>query len=276
VADATPATAPSAPVAAFFDLDKTVLAASSTFALGRGLRRRGLLPPRTAARSAYAHASYMVRGADHLQMERMRELLSDLVTGWDTEVVREVVDEAMDDVLLPLVYPEAAELLRWHEEFGRDVVIVSSGAQEVVGPIGERLGATLVVGSSMEVVDGRYTGRIDSYTYGPAKADVVRRLAAERGYDLDGCYAYSDSMTDLPMLEAVGRPHAVNPDRRLAAHAEAAGWPVLELTAPPAAARSLAAVPVPSPAAVGAVGAVGVATATAGLGWYLARRRRRS
>jgi HAD superfamily hydrolase (TIGR01490 family) len=262
-------------VAAFFDLDKTVLAASSTFALGRGLRRRGLLPAQTAARSAYAHASYMVRGADHVQMERMRELLSDLVNGWDTTVVDEVVQEALEDVLVPLVYPEAEELIRWHKEFGRDVVIVSSGAQEVVGPIGDRLGADVTVGSRMEVVDGRYTGRIDFYTYGPAKAEVVRRLATERGYDLSACYAYSDSMTDLPMLEAVGRPHAVNPDRFLAAHAEQEGWPVLELVAPAAAARRLDAVPTPSASAVGAVGAVGVVTATAGLGWYLARRRRR-
>lgn len=261
--------------AAFFDLDKTVLAASSTFALGRGLRRRGLVPPRTAARSAYAHATYMLRGADHLQMERMRELLSELVTGWDTAVVRDVVEEALEDVIVPLVYPEAAELLRWHAEFGRDVVVVSSGAQEVVGPVGDRLGATLTVGSTMEVVDDRYTGRIERYVYGPEKAAVLGRLAEERGYDLAASYAYSDSMTDLPMLQAVGRPHAVNPDRQLAAHAEAAGWPVLELVPPPAASRGLA-VPTPSPVAVGTVGAVGVATATAGLGWYLARRRRRA
>ena len=95
-------------IAAFFDLDKTVLAASSTFAIGRGFRRRGMLPPSTAARSVYAHASYMLRGADHVQMERMRDLLSDLVTGWETEVVAAVVAEALEDVLVPLVYAEAA------------------------------------------------------------------------------------------------------------------------------------------------------------------------
>ncbi|MFC5382362.1 HAD-IB family hydrolase [Aquipuribacter nitratireducens] len=271
--DASPDTAR---VAAFFDLDKTLLAASSTFALSRGLRRRGLLPPHTAARSAVAHASYMVRGADHVQMERMRDLLTELVAGWDRAVVEEVVAEALDDVVLPLVYPEAAELVRWHQEYGRDVVVVSSGAQEVVGPIGDAIGATLTVGSTLEVVDGRYTGRIEHYTYGPAKAEVLRRLAAERGYDLAACYAYSDSATDLPMLEAVGRPHAVNPGRRLTEHAETAGWPVLTLTPPAAAVRRLDALAAPSPAAVGTVGAVGVGVAaTAGLGWYLARRRRR-
>ncbi len=263
------------PVAAFFDLDKTVLASSSTFALGRGLRRRGMLPPSTAARSVYSHASYMVRGADHVQMERMRELLSDLVTGWDTEVVAEVVAEALDDVLVPLVYPEAAELIRWHQQFDREVVIVSSAAEEVVRPIGARLGVDHVVGSTLQIVGGRYTGVIEFYAYGANKAAALHRLAEERGYDLAACYAYSDSVTDLPMLSAVGRPHAVNPDRQLAAHAELNGWPVLHLTPPPAAARGLATVSPPSAGTVGAVGAVGVVTASAGLGWYLSRRRRR-
>jgi len=260
-------------VAAFFDLDKTILAASSTFALGRGLRRRGMLPPRTAARSVYAHASYMVRGADHVQMERMRELLSDLVTGWDLEVVGEVVAEALEEVLVPLVYPEAAELIRWHQQFGRPVVIVSSAAEEVVRPIGERLGVDHVVGTAMEVVDGRYTGVIERYVYGASKADAMRSLAEAHGFDLDASYAYSDSATDLPMLSAVGRPHAVNPDRQLIAHAEIHGWPILHFAAPPAAPRNLSAV-APSATTVGAVGAVGAVSAV-GVGWYLARRRRR-
>lgn len=260
-------------VAAFFDLDKTVLAASSTFAIGRGFRRRGMLPPGTVARSVYAHASYMVRGADHVQMERMRELLSDLVTGWETEVVDAVVHEALEEVLVPLVYPEAAELIRWHQEFGRDVVIVSSGAEEIVGPIGRRLGADHVVGSTMQVVDGRYTGAIDFYAYGARKAEVVRSLAAQHGYDLQASYAYSDSATDLPMLAAVGRPHAVNPDRQLTAHAETHGWPVLSFAAPSGAPRSLVVTP-PSAARVGTVGAGVALTAGAGLGLYLARRRR--
>lgn len=258
-------------VAAFFDLDKTILASSSTFALGRGFRRRGMVPPSTAARTVYSHASYMVRGADHVQMERMRELLSELVTGWDIEVVAEVVAEALEDSLLPLVYPEAAELIRWHQEFGRDVVIVSSAAEELVRPVGARLGADHTVGTTMQVVDGRYTGVIEFYAYGAHKAEVVRALAEERGYDLDASYAYSDSATDLPMLSAVGRPHAVNPDRQLTAHAEMLGWPVLHFTAPPTAPRNLS-LSAPSPGTVGAVGAV---TATAGLGLYLARRRRR-
>lgn len=261
-------------VAAFFDLDKTVIAASSTLALGRTFRRHGLLAPQTAARTAYAHAHYLLRGAGHVEMERMREFMALLVAGWRVEVVAAVVAEALEEVLLPLVYDEAAELIRWHQEYGRDVVIISSSAEEVVRPVAERLGVTDVVATRMQVVDGAYTGSIDFYAYGSAKAERMTELARERGYDLSTCYGYSDSITDLPMLSLVGRPHAVNPDRSLLEHAETHGWPVLRMAAPARAWGALSDLPRPRPAALGTAGAVGAVTATAGVGLYLARRRR--
>lgn len=264
-----------APVAAFFDLDKTLLAASSTLALGRTFRRHGMLGASTAARTAYAHAAYLLRGAGPVEMERMREFMTLLVAGWRVEAVAAVVREALPEVLLPLVYEEAAELVRWHQEFGRDVVVVSSSAEDVVRPLVAELGVTDVVASRLQVVDGAYTGAIDFYAYGAAKAERMTELARERGYDLAACYAYSDSVTDLPMLSLVGRPHAVNPDRALLAHAEANGWPVLRMAPPAGTLGTLADLPRPSPAALGtAAGTVGAVTATAGMGWYLAQRRR--
>jgi phosphoserine phosphatase len=107
------------------------------------------------------------------------------------------------------------------------VIIVSTSGQEVVAPIGVLLGASTVIATRMEVTDGRYTGQVEFYAYGQAKADQVRALAAERGYSLPHCYAYSDSVTDLPMLEIVGHPRAVNPDRALRRIAQQRGWPVL-------------------------------------------------
>jgi hypothetical protein len=107
------------------------------------------------------------------------------------------------------------------------VVIVSTSGQEVVAPIGVLLGVSSVIATRMEVTDGRYTGQVEFYAYGEAKAEQVRVLAAERGYSLPHCYAYSDSVTDLPMLEVVGNPRAVNPDRALRRIAQRRGWPVL-------------------------------------------------
>ncbi len=262
-------------MAAFFDLDKTILAASSTLALGRTFRDRGLVGPQTAARTAYAHAVYLLRGADHIQMERMKAFLAELVSGWETAVVSAAVDAAIQDVLMPLVHTEAAELIRWHQDNGREVVIVSSSAAEIVGPVGHLLGVDHVIATRMQVVDGRYTGVIDFYAYGPTKADAIREIAERRGYRLPDCFAYSDSITDLPMLAAVGRPHAVNPDRRLHEHADTHGWPVLNFAPPPGGLPGLLRLTRPSPHALGTVGAVGALGLTAGIGAAVIRRRRR-
>jgi phosphoserine phosphatase len=100
----------------------------------------------------------------------------------------------------------------------------------VVAPIGALLGAESVIASRMRITDGCYTGEMELYAYGEAKATQVRVLAEQRGYSLPHCYAYSDSVTDLPMLEAVGHPHAVNPDRALRRIAARRGWPVLSFS----------------------------------------------
>jgi HAD superfamily hydrolase (TIGR01490 family) len=225
----TPASPPSA---AFFDLDKTVIARSSTFAFSRPFYTGGLLTRRAALRSAYAHFLYQAGGADHDQMERMRRQLSRMVTGWEVQQVRDIVAETLEDLIQPLVYREAAALLEEHRAAGRDVVLVSSSGSEVVEPIGAMLGVDVVVATRMVEVEGRYTGEIDFYAYGPAKAHAVERLARERGYRRADCYAYSDSVTDLPMLEAVGHPCAVNPDRALRREAVARGWPVVDFSQP--------------------------------------------
>jgi phosphoserine phosphatase len=140
--------------------------------------------------------------------------------------VNEIVAETLHELIDPLVYAEAVALFDEHHAAGRDVVLVSSSGEEVVGPIGDMLGVDHVVATRMEVQDGRYTGEIAFYAYGEHKATAVHALAEEHGYDLAACYAYSDSATDLPMLEAVGHPHAVNPDKGLRRVAVERGWPV--------------------------------------------------
>ncbi|MGH3321884.1 MAG: HAD family hydrolase [Streptosporangiaceae bacterium] len=257
--------------AAFFDLDKTIIAKSSTLAFGWPFYQGGLINRRDVLRSAYARLVFRMGGADHEQMERMRRYLSELCAGWPVQQVSDIVGETLHRLIDPYIYEEAASLIELHHAEGRDVVIVSSSGAEVVVPIGEMLGADRVVATRMIVHDGRYTGEIAFYAYGESKAEAIRDLAAAEGYDLAACYAYSDSGTDLPMLEAVGRPHAVNPDRGLRREAALRGWPVLVFERPVSLRHRVHLLPVPSkPVLAGAATVAGAAAA--GLVWYANRR----
>jgi HAD superfamily hydrolase (TIGR01490 family) len=216
--------------AAFFDLDKTLIARSATLAFGPSFYRHGLLSRTDMMRGAVAHLRYRMSGADHKQMERLKAEVSQACQGWPADRVTEIVSRYLKDLIAPYVYAEARALLSEHRGAGQDVVIVSTSGQEVVAPIGAMLGAHSVIASRMRISEGRYTGEMECYAYGEEKAVQVRRLAAERGYSLPGSYAYSDSVTDLPLLEAVGHPRAVNPDRALRRVAAVRGWPVLSFS----------------------------------------------
>lgn len=218
--------------AAFFDLDKTIIATSSSTAFSGPFRTGGLLTRRAVLRTAYAQLAFLLGRADEQQTERLRRTLSAMVAGWDVEKVATIVAETVRESIEPTVYAEALELIRSHQEAGRDVVVVSASGSDVVRPIAAMLGADDVVATELEVVDGRYTGRIAHYAYGPAKADAVLDLARRRGYDLASSYAYSDSVTDAPMLRAVGRAAVVNPDRGLRRLAEEEGWEALTFRRP--------------------------------------------
>lgn len=228
-----PVDRPGPAVAAFFDLDKTVISKSSTLAFGRPFYQHGLISRADAVRSVAGHLAYRMAGANHGQMERIRERVTGLCCGWPADQVRDIVARHLDELIVPYIYPQARALITAHRDAGRDVVVVSTSGHEVVDPIASLLGAGTVIASRMRVAGGRYTGELEFYAYGEAKAARVRELAAERGYRLQDCYAYTDSVTDLPLLQAVGRPHAVNPDRGLRRIARQRGWPVLEFTTGP-------------------------------------------
>jgi HAD superfamily hydrolase (TIGR01490 family) len=260
--------------AAFFDLDKTIIAKSSTLAFSRSFYAGGLINRRAVLRSAYAQFVYLVGGADHDQMERMRNYLSSMAAGWDVQQVKDIVKETLHELIDPIIYDEAATLIEEHHLAGRDVVIVSTSGAEVVEPIGEMLGADRVIATRMIVEDGRYSGEIEYYAYGETKAEAVRELAEAEGYDLTRSYAYSDSATDLPLLESVGHPFAVNPDRPLRREAAARGWPVLVFSKPVKLRDRIPSVAMPARPALAAA-ALGAGAATAGLVWLATRRRAR-
>jgi HAD superfamily hydrolase (TIGR01490 family) len=213
--------------AAFFDLDKTIIACSSTLAFAPAFYRCGLISRTQVLRGAFAQLTFRLAGASHHRMERVRDQVSCLCRGWDASQIAQIVTDGLADIVGPHVYTEARELLDGHLRAGHDVLIASTSGYEIAAPIGAMLGASAVIATRLEVAEGRYTGAVDYYAYGQAKADGVSQLAAERGYRLADCFAYSDSVTDLPLLELVGHPHAVNPDRALRKIARARSWPVL-------------------------------------------------
>ncbi|WP_412743522.1 HAD family hydrolase [Krasilnikovia sp. MM14-A1004] len=259
--------------AAFFDLDKTVIAKSSALAFGRPFYRDGLITRRDVVKSAYAQLMFRLGGADEQTMARVRDYLAALCKGWSVEQVRQIVAETLNELINPYVYAEAATLIGEHQAAGRDVVLVSASGDEMVRPIGELLGVTDVIATRMSIVDGRYSGEVEFYAAGPSKVQEVRKLAATRGYDLAECHAYSDSHSDLPLLEAVGHPTAVNPDRALRRVAMERSWPILEFRHPIPLGRRLRERPA-VPVAAAAIG-VGVGVAI-GLALYGRHRRIRA
>jgi HAD superfamily hydrolase (TIGR01490 family) len=260
--------------AAFFDLDKTVIAKSSALAFGRPFYRDGLIARSDVLKAAYAQLVFLIAGANEQQMAGIRDYMTKLCTGWRVDQVQQIIAETLHDLIDPYVYAEATALIEEHKSLGRDVVLVSSSGDEMVRPIGEMLGVDDVIATRMVVKDGRYTGDVDFYAAGPNKATAIQELAARRGYRLEDCYAYSDSVTDLPLLETVGHPHAVNPDRALRRLATERDWPVLSFRHPVSLQHRFQALqPVAVPAAV----AVGVgALAVIGLLWYGRHRRARA
>lgn len=219
--------------AAFFDLDKTVIAKASMVAFGRPFYREGMISKTAALRGLYGQLIFLHLGASEQRLAGIRESVLTLCRGWDQASVARVVAETMEEVVEPIIYSEALDLIGAHRQAGRKVYIVSAAPEEIVVPLCRYLGADDAIASRPRVdADGRYTGTMEFYAYGPYKAEAMRDLAAKEGIDLEGSYAYSDSYTDIPMLETVGHPVVVNPDRVLLKLARDRGWDVRQFVLP--------------------------------------------
>lgn len=255
--------------AAFFDLDKTIIAKSSTLVMGRTFYRDGLISSSMVLKTLYAQVVYQLAGADHERMEQARHAALELTRGWDADRIRHLVRETMEETIAPLAYQEALDLIASHRRAGRDVWIVSSGGEEIVEPYSEFIGVKEVIATRSGIdADGRYDGTLEFYAYAGAKATAIRQIAEVRGYDLSRCFAYSDSITDLPMLSAVGRPTAVNPDKELRAAAEAMDWQIQVFASP---VRLRDRLPEVRPAGQVAAGLIGAALAGLSVWRYLTR-----
>ncbi len=258
-------------IAAFFDLDKTVIAKASMVAFSRPLHRAGMLPRRLVLRAAWGQLVYQMMGASPEKLEKLRESVLRLTKGWDQAEISGIVRETLGDVIQPIVYDEALDRIRAHQRWGHSVFIISASPEEVVAPIAQLLGVDEAIATRAELdADGRYSGRTERYVYAAEKVVAMTEVAERDGLDLDHCWAYSDSATDIPMLAAVGHPVAVNPDRELARVARARGWKVEQFRLEvPLRTR----VPMPAPRqAVVAGGGAAVAGALAVGAWWLWRR----
>ena len=224
------ATSSPEPGAAFFDVDRTLLAGASGLHLARPLRRRGLLTARQLARTMIIQLAFATQGSDDKQLDRFTSGVKQLLRGWDRDVLVDVVEQELERRVHPMVYQEALERIAQHRARGQRVYAVSATMEEIVEPLAQLLGMDGAVATQMEIVDGRFTGEILRANHGDAKADRLRAFAAEHDIDLAASSAYSDSITDQEFLRAVGRAYAVNPDKALRRLAEAEGWGILRFT----------------------------------------------
>ena len=257
-----------ATTAAFFDLDKTVIAKSSTLAFGKPFYKAGFLGRRTLMKVGFGQLFYVLFGADEDTLERARDQMLELTAGWHRTEIEQLVEETLDEVADPLVYAEALTVIEEHKREGRKVFLVSASPIEIVRPIGRHIGVTNVIATRVRTDSaGFFLPELEQYVMGDGKVDAINEVVERDGIDLSGSYAYSDSFTDLPMMELVGHPFAVNPEKELRKVAEERDWPILEFALPVSVRQRL---PRPTPLVSGATATALVAGAVA---WALLKRR---
>jgi HAD superfamily hydrolase (TIGR01490 family) len=263
--------------AAFFDLDRTVIAKDAMAAFGGPMRRGGLIGRRSLIELGFAQVIYLILGSTEQRLERIRHVALRVTRGWSRADVNAIVSDALESVVEPIIYDEAMDLIDEHRQAGRRVVIVSASPSELVRPLGLHLGVEDVIASEAAVdADGRYTGQLAFFCTGREKAEAVRRFAEHEEIDLGGSWAYSDAFTDVPLLELVGHPVVVNADRALGRVAAERGWETLSFTRPvrlrDRVRDRVRAVP-PRPAIAVGTGTIMLGVLAGLLGWWIHARR---
>jgi len=219
--------------AAFFDLDKTVIAKSSTLAFGKPFYKAGFVGRRTLMKMGFGQLFYVLFGADEETLERARDQMLQLTAGWHRAEIEQLVEETLEEVADPLVYAEALTVIEEHKREGRKVYLVSASPEQIVRPIGRHIGITNVIATKVKAdAAGFFLPEMEKYVMGEGKVQAIRELAETHDIDLSESYAYSDSTSDIPMLEMVGHPVAVNPEKELRKVAEEREWPILEFQLP--------------------------------------------
>lgn len=212
--------------AAFFDLDNTMVRGSTLYFLGRAMYNRGYFSRADISKFVVANVRFRLTGTEKPEViSKFQEAAVDFVGGHKLVELYEIAQSVYDEYVSPALIQGTIDLAKKHLSEGTEVWLVTAAPQDMAKLIADRLGFTGALGTKAIIEDGIFTGKLDGkILHGSEKARAVRELAAERGFSLNNCHAYSDSASDLPLLQSVGIPHAINPDARLRIKALAEGW----------------------------------------------------
>jgi HAD superfamily hydrolase (TIGR01490 family) len=216
--------------AAFFDVDNTLVRGSTLYFLGRGMYQRGYFTKADISRFVVANLRFRMTGMEKQDViDRYQDAATDFVGGHQVTDILKLGEEIYDEYVSPKLWERTCEIANEHMTKGEEVWLVTAAPQDMANIIAQRLGLTGAIGSKVIIKDGIYTGELDGkLLHGSEKAVAIKKLADEHGYDLSQCYSYSDSHNDLPLLNAVGHPSAINPDAILRIKALAEGWPIYD------------------------------------------------
>lgn len=217
-------------IGAFFDIDNTIMRGASIYHLARGLFARRVLSASDLANFAITQGKYLTYGSENLSdLSRITENALSFVTGRNVAQVTGFSEEIYDEIMADKVWPGTVQLAHAHRAAGHQVWLISAAPIELANIIANKLGLTGAIATVSEIVDGVYTGKIEGPPmHAEQKALAVTRLAKSHGIDLTSSFAYSDSSNDIPLLNCVGNPTAINPDSTLRSHANGNDWPILD------------------------------------------------
>ena len=214
--------------AAFFDVDNTLIRGSTIYFLGRGMYQRGYFTKKDISRFVLANLRFRLTGKENKEeIARFQSAATDFIGGHNVKDIEAIAQQIYDEFVSPAMWQGTIDIAQTHIANGVEVYLVTAAPEDMATLISARLGLTGALGSKAEIKDGLYTGQMNGpLLHGKEKVIAVRELAEKKGFNLENCFAYSDSSNDLPLLQCVGHPSAINPDALLGLRAMAEGWPI--------------------------------------------------
>lgn len=220
----------STPGVAFFDVDNTLVRGASLFHFARGLAKYKFFTRRQIWQGAWKQTKFVALGREfHKDMRKVTEVALGFIEGRQESEIVHLSAEVVDSIVLRKLWQGTVEIAQQHIAAGHEVWLVTASPQHVASELARRLGLTGALGTRAEVVNGLFTGKLDGMPlHGAEKAKAVAALAEDRNLDLSRSVAYSDSINDLPLLQAAAHAVTVNPERRLRAFARTHHWPIVD------------------------------------------------